>query len=188
MRTLNIIFDIDGTLANISHRLPHVLKKNKDHDTFYSLVKHDTPIKNTVDLAKELKKEGHNIIFVSGRRESSRKDTEKWLKKYVFRAPVYLRKTGDERKDFIVKKEILDELDRRGFYPDVVFEDRPTVIQMWKEEGIPVIDVGTWNEGDPDARRVLPKRVLRKQLKRIMAIEKDVEDIMAILEAEGETW
>lgn len=31
-----IIFDIDGTLANLDHRLRHILKEPKDWDAFYS--------------------------------------------------------------------------------------------------------------------------------------------------------
>ena len=31
---MDVIFDIDGTLVNIEHRLPHIMKKPKDWDTF----------------------------------------------------------------------------------------------------------------------------------------------------------
>ena len=39
-----IIFDIDGTLANLDHRLRHILNEPKDWDSFYRDIDKDQPI------------------------------------------------------------------------------------------------------------------------------------------------
>jgi hypothetical protein len=53
-----------------------------------------------------------------------------------------MRKADDFRGDDIVKREILDEMTRAwGRKPDMVFDDRPRVVRMWREAGIFVFNV-----------------------------------------------
>jgi hypothetical protein len=53
-----------------------------------------------------------------------------------------MRKADDFRGDDIVKREILDEIFADwGRKPDMVFDDRPRVVRMWREEGIFVFNV-----------------------------------------------
>jgi len=52
-----------------------------------------------------------------------------------------MRKKGDFRKDIIVKQEILDKYIKKENLK-IVVDDRPSVIMMWKSNGLNVIDVG----------------------------------------------
>ena len=45
------IFDIDGTIADLSHRLPHIQKTPKDWTAFFASVADDVPIEHTIKLA-----------------------------------------------------------------------------------------------------------------------------------------
>ena len=54
-----------------------------------------------------------------------------------------MRKDGDYRKDTIVKGEMYDQMLADGYEPTMVFDDRPSVLRMWREiDGLKVIDVG----------------------------------------------
>ena len=56
-----------------------------------------------------------------------------------------MRSTKDNRPDDIVKKELLDKMREEGYNPILVFDDRDSVVKMWRENGIPTFQV---NYGD----------------------------------------
>ena len=54
-----------------------------------------------------------------------------------------MRKEGDYRSDTIVKEEMYNQMLVDGYKPTMVFDDRPSVLRMWRELGsLTVIDVG----------------------------------------------
>lgn len=136
-----ILVDIDGTLADISHRRHHIEGKRKRWRKFFQAMNRDLPIAEVAAKVRRLSQD-HTIILVSGRPEDYRDLTEQWLKKY--RIPyreLYMRKTGDYRSDTVVKQEILDShLNKEDI--ELVLDDRPSVIRMWRENGLEVEDVG----------------------------------------------
>ena len=146
-RELNFIFDIDGTLADLTHRLHHILETDPpDYDAFYRDVYKDAPIKSVIQFAKDVRKSGHNIFFVSGRRGEVRRETELWLRKNVFRAPLYMRPLNNNESDVSIKRDILKHFRAKGVEIDVAVDDRPSIVGLWIEEEVPcVIDVGTWS-------------------------------------------
>jgi len=87
---MDIVFDIDGTLANASHRLHHITPDpniayeqpfRKDWDAFLSddAVAKDAPIEQTWRLLEAMLYEGHRVIFITGRPEAQREVTYNWL-------------------------------------------------------------------------------------------------------------
>ena len=53
-----------------------------------------------------------------------------------------MRADNDYRHDDIVKKELLDQIVVDfGKKPDIVFDDRPRVVKMWRAKGVFVADV-----------------------------------------------
>ena len=54
---------------------------------------------------------------------------------------LYMRAEQDYRADDIVKSEILDQIIADGFQPDMVFDDRNRVCDMWRERGIRCLQV-----------------------------------------------
>ena len=141
---VDIIFDIDGTIANLDHRLAYVRSQPKNWPAFARGIKDDLPIPQTMHLLTTLAKAGNTIILCSGRNEKSRQDTIDWCRKYdIWQhiADLYMRADGDYRSDDIVKEELLDEIISQGFDPHMVFDDRPQVGRMWRKRGIFVLDV-----------------------------------------------
>jgi hypothetical protein len=138
------LMDIDGTLADISHRLHYIQKDPKDWDGFFDACSGDAPIGHMIDLCRSLA-QFSPIVFVSGRSERCRADTKTWLDEYSLYGDLYMRKDGDHRPDYQVKKELLDRIRADGFEPRMVFEDRAQVVEMWRENGIPCAQVAEGN-------------------------------------------
>lgn len=140
-----VVFDIDGTLANIEHRLDYVLSKPKNWKAFDAGIPNDKVKLPVAEMFWALDAtEQHTIILASGRNERSRQATEDWLRKNSLGnyAQLYMRKADDFRSDDIVKQEILDQIIADyGKKPDMVFDDRPRVVRMWRDNGIFVFNV-----------------------------------------------
>lgn len=133
------IFDIDGTLAH-----------NDGHRSFYdySKVIDDQPHHHVVSVAKALDYDGHYIIIVTGRKAESRADTETWLDMHdIPYDTLFARGDEDGRPDAIVKYEILRDEIAPIYNVLGVFDDRPSVCEMWRNVGVPTFQVG-----DPEVR------------------------------------
>jgi hypothetical protein len=132
------IFDIDGTLANLEHRLHHIQGDNKDWDMFHGNVSLDAPISTVIGTCQMLS-EFCEIWFFTGRMSSCRDETEYWLERHVIPKPFSLemRPTGDYRKDTVVKQEMYDRMlteDQERLV--AVFDDRQGVVDMWRSNDV----------------------------------------------------
>ena len=139
-----VVFDIDGTLANIEHRLDYVRSKPKNWAAFDAGIPNDKVNEPVAAVFHQMVDAGHAVILASGRNERSRAATEQWFVANGLRGwqKLYMRKADDFRSDDIVKQEILDQIVRDfGKKPDMVFDDRPRVVRMWREAGIFVFNV-----------------------------------------------
>lgn len=140
-----IVFDLDGTLANIEHRLGYVRSKPKNWAAFDAGIPNDMvnlPVAEVYWSMADNK--SNSIIFASGRSDKTRSDTETWLRKHIGSEwqKLYMRKEGDYRSDDIVKNEIIDEIvEDYGCLPDMWFDDRPRVVKAVRARGIFVFDV-----------------------------------------------
>lgn len=143
-----VIVDIDGTVADIAHRRHFVDQKPKDWKSFFDAMIEDTPRPDVVEKVKKFKEEGYDIVFVSGRPDNYRILTELWLKKFVITGtyPLFMRRADDGRPDTEVKKDILNQYFKDKSLIHTVIDDRPSVIRMWRAEGLLVDDVGDGKE------------------------------------------
>ena len=142
---MDIIFDIDGTLLDISHRLHLIRKKPPDWKTFKdpNLARWDVPRLAIIKVAVALQKAGDQVLLCSGRTESERESTLRSLSRFFSPIPMLcMREDKDYRPDTEVKAEMLELLRNQGHFPVMAFDDRPSVIRMWKENGLTVADVG----------------------------------------------
>lgn len=140
------LFDIDGTVANLDHRMPYIARKPKDWRKFFASVDRDLPILHIVELARDLAEAGVPVIYVSGRSDECRADTLAWLSTHDLPAgPLYMRRAGDRRPDYIVKADLLDQILGDGFVPSMAFDDRDQVVAMWRHRGVPCAQVAPGN-------------------------------------------
>src|SRR5947207_2296468 len=118
-----VIFDIDGTLADVSRRVHHLNKKPKDWDAFFKGIPQDKAIQSMVRLCNILYEAGLQILLCSGRSEQYRPETVEWLtRQQVKYHELLLRRDHDRRSDAAVKREILSGIDRNKIL--FVVEDR----------------------------------------------------------------
>jgi len=145
------IFDLDGTLADATHRLHLIQNGRKDWDLFYEQCVHDKPIWGTIDTLTSLHESGATCLIWTGRGDKVLPQTRDWLyscipQNIVDRCRLRMRKDGDHREDVVVKQEWLDELDplaRRQIV--AAFEDRKRVVDMWRKNGIICYQVAEGN-------------------------------------------
>lgn len=133
-----IIVDVDGTLAiNDGHR---------GHYDF-SGVGRDKPNQPIINLVGGLWNWGElEVLVFSGRDDSCVTATGVWLVKHgVPYDKLYMRKTGDKRKDAVVKREMYEEHVRGKYNILYVIDDRNQVVEMWRSLGLTVLQVA---EGD----------------------------------------
>jgi hypothetical protein len=135
------IVDIDGTISDCEWRRHFAI--NKHWDAFFNAGEDDLPIEPMATLLHDLEIAGGNqFIYATGRPERVRDMTREWLDKYGFPDGVmYMRQDGDHRPDVIIKKEILDAITDRGIVPDIAFDDRNEVVQMWRDNGVMCLQV-----------------------------------------------
>jgi phosphoglycolate phosphatase-like HAD superfamily hydrolase len=141
------IFDIDGTLADCSQRLHFIQQEKPDWESFYKDCVNDKPILPVVELAHTLKDAYETLIFVTGRPEKYMEETVNWLcDKLDYNSVILMmRKDGDHRPDYIVKKEIYDEYIKPYYHIDGVFEDRKQCVDMWRSLGLTCYQVADGN-------------------------------------------
>jgi phosphoglycolate phosphatase-like HAD superfamily hydrolase len=141
-----VIFDIDGTLADHSHRLHYIENKKKDWDNFYEACDKDTPIQPTIDINLMFYQAGYEIILLTGRRESTRNKTIEWCHQHGIKFDMLLmRRNHDYRQDTIFKKESVEKHVKELDLIHSIFEDRKKVVNMWRDLGIQCYHV---TEGD----------------------------------------
>jgi len=137
-----VVFDIDGTLANIEHRRAFVATKPKNWRAFTAGIPNDTPHHDIIDLVHLFMDTGHNIILCSGRGEESREVTEQQMDKFaVTYHQLYMRPVKDHRPDDIIKVELLQQIRNDWGNPKYWFDDRQRVVNAIRAEGVRVLQV-----------------------------------------------
>ena len=151
MNKNTVIFDFDGTLADITARKKLATKPNGklDWDKFFDPfnIKLDVPNEPVVKLAQMFAENGFNIVIFSGRSDKTKFTTRSWLsnnrvpfQKLIMRDSKISNYTPDD----VLKKDMLDK------YADIndvflVVDDRNKVVDMWRSLGLTVFQVADGN-------------------------------------------
>lgn len=144
---LAVIFDVDGTLADVCGVRHYVTDdpKRKNFEKFHAGASFCPPHRWVVDEAQAFADAGIAVFVVTARREKWRYRTSTWLRKWgVPVTALLMRADHDDRKDFEVKTDILSTLRNAGCYVIHAFDDNPNVIALWESENIPVTVVPGW--------------------------------------------
>lgn len=146
-----VIFDMDGTLANV-HSIRHHLTRFdatkrrvvKHFDRFHAESVNVPPHSHVVNAAQVAHMLGHNVLIVTARKHMWRHHTAWWLAMHdVPSDALFMRANNDNRPDFDVKKDILSTI-RQAWNPIHAWDDNPSIIALWKQEGIPHTVVDGW--------------------------------------------
>lgn len=163
------VLDLDGVVADARWRLPLIgvdggdprdlqsrlaSTRKKDWDEFYARVGEDPVLETGRNLALSL---AHwcDVVYCSGRRESTRADTLEWLDRHgLLRAdppPVWaqpdgllLRRNDDHRQARVIKPEMLPPANfRNRSQMWVIVDDDPRVCEAFYQVGYRVLQA-TW--------------------------------------------
>ena len=126
-----ILVDVDGTLALFGDANPY--DRDFSKDTINEVV---------ADIVRHKWEHGFKVVIVSGRKEINKETTERWLLEHgVPFDKILMRKTEDNRKDDIIKKEIYDNEIKGKYNVEFVLDDRDRVVKMWRDQGLTVLQV-----------------------------------------------
>lgn len=135
-----VIFDVDGTLCDVQG-IRHYVREERNFDLFHRASLFCPPIPEVVALTHSLDPRVKRIV-VTARQNRYEDVTKMWLQKHNVRYDrLYMRAWDDTRKDYTVKREILAQIRSDGFVPVFAVDDNPQVIRLWKQEGIPVMEI-----------------------------------------------
>ena len=139
------IFDIDGTLADGSHRLHHIQKTPKDWEAYLLATPEDKVIEDVKEILNILLPID-DIILCSGRSEVVRTETENWLAKHsIDYHALFMRKARDHRPDYMIKEQIYWRDIEPNWTIKGVFDDRNQVVSMWRRLGLRCYQVAPGN-------------------------------------------
>jgi predicted kinase len=133
-----LICDLDGTLALIQGRNPYDASKCSS----------DVVNEAVAEVLVKFRHLGYKIIFLSGRNEKFRTETEKWLDDNLDMTfdGLFMRPENDTRKDSILKKEIYEREILGKYNVLFVMEDRARNCDMYRNDlGLTVFQVAEGN-------------------------------------------
>ena len=141
-----IVLDLDGTLANCSHRID--LAHAKEWDAFNDACPEDTLHEDVANAVGKILEWCVNLdlVICTGRSEKVRSQTVEWLAKHNLLPDVLLmRPDGDFSKDGELKVKLLsehfgslEEARRRVLF---ILDDRDSSIEGLRNAGFPVWQV-----------------------------------------------
>jgi len=145
-----VIFDLDGTICDCTHRLHLIQGENKDWEKFHDECINDEPIESMIDLLDTIVIDGCNkVVFCTTRPDTTKDVTIEWISRntamFGCEVNILMRKSGDHRPDHVIK---LENLENSGLTPEKVLfivEDRKQVVVALRDAGYKVLQCA---EGD----------------------------------------
>ena len=136
-----ILVDLDGTLCI-----------KGDRDIYDASLCHLDTLDETVNTIVELMwADDCDVIFMSGRGEEHRVQTEQWLHDNGWMKHLngvhgpFMRPEGDRRPDFKVKADLFEEHVRGRFNIKFALDDRDQIVDLWRGMGIKTLQVDFGN-------------------------------------------
>lgn len=141
------VFDIDGVVADVRHRLHHLHRHNWHR--FFAAADTDPLLAEGAALVADLAA-SHEIVWLTGRPEWLRPVTTSWLDRHDLPgAELHMRRDGDYRPARDYKLDVLGRLRSRGVA--ALVDDDPEVVTAAVESGYPAV-LADWVPRDADLR------------------------------------
>ena len=141
------VFDLDGVLADVRHRLHHVVSRPKRWNAFFAAAPHDPPLVEGLAAVAEAEEQGLVIVYLTGRPERCRDDTLTWLAAHGLpEGELFMRDDADRRPARLTKVAHLRRLARRMCVA-VLVDDDAAVVDAVRAAGFHVLHA-TWMNGE----------------------------------------
>ncbi|WP_093079416.1 LNS2 domain-containing protein [Pseudonocardia oroxyli] len=136
------VFDIDGVLADVTHRLHHLRARPQRWERFFAAADVDPLLDEGAERLREAQAD-FDVVYLTGRPERNRRLTERWLAQHDLpTGPLYMREDDDYRPARMMKREVLRRLARTREVASVL-DDDPAVVRVLSDDGWPV-ELATW--------------------------------------------
>lgn len=127
------VIDIDGVLADVSHRIHHIEGRPKDWAAFFAGAVDDPVLAEGAAIARQAALDGLEVIYLTGRPERLRAQTVDWLRRWGLPdGPVVMRPDRDHRPARVFKVQALRDMNRNVTW---VLDDDPEVLEALSEAG-----------------------------------------------------
>ena len=137
-----VVFDVDGTLSDMTHRLHNLGRTPRGIDEFREKTKNDRPNRDIIWLSRLFYVMNMNVIICTARESYVRDFTIDWLiENNVEFDDIFMKADNDDRDDTVVKKEMLAKIREVWGEPLFWFDDRTKVAKAIREEGVRVLQV-----------------------------------------------
>ena len=137
-----VVFDLDGTLADDSHRIGLIQRDEPKWDKYFAQCGGDTPIISTILMTQLFARAGAEIVIMTGRSGQVKDLTVSWLNTYnVYFHDLFMRPEGDiTTPNKELKSAWVQELYTEDPYKHILcaFEDLKNLVDFWRHT------VGTW--------------------------------------------
>jgi phosphoglycolate phosphatase-like HAD superfamily hydrolase len=141
------VFDVDGVLADVRHRLHHLESTPKNWDAFFRAAVDDPPLAEGIALCLESAKDCE-VVYVTGRPEHCRRDTLDWFARHGLpEGRLSMRRGGDRRPARMAKPQLLRTLARSRVVA-VVVDDDEQVCDAYEQDGWRVLRA-RWMDSAP---------------------------------------
>jgi hypothetical protein len=131
------VFDIDGVVADVRHRLHFLDRRPKDWARFFAAADRDPALAQGVELALEYA-QTHVLVWLTGRPEYLRPVTVAWLARHGLPADLlFMRPAGDHRPARRYKADQLRSVGRESTV-DIMVDDDPEVVRELRKAGWPM--------------------------------------------------
>lgn len=135
-----VVVDLDGTLTSAAWREHHLAGPGrKDWPAFFAGMSRDAPVQPLVDLVNWTANHAA-VVLLTGRPDDHEPAIRRWLADHEVAYDLLLmRRGGDRRPDTDVKRERYRQQIAPRYDVRLAVDDRPHVIEMWREEGLYVL-------------------------------------------------
>lgn len=144
-----VLFDVDGTLCDVSPIRHHVRGgrgKYKDFVKFHAESVNCLPHESVVRAAQAAERDGLVVITVTARMAMWGRHTAMWMALHDIPSHImFMRRNGDHRPDTEVKQDILNRI-RCEFDVVHAWDDNPKIIALWEANGISTTTVEGWEQ------------------------------------------
>ncbi len=142
------VFDIDGVVADVRHRLHLLERRPKDWSAFFAAAAGDTSLDEGVDRVLAAIAD-HEIVWLTGRPNSLRAVTRDWLvQRGLPVTELIMRGHKDFRPAPVLKLAELTKLRDAGRQVELFVDDDVKVIAAAEKAGFPAV-LADWMTASP---------------------------------------
>lgn len=145
MKRTAVIFDVDGTLADVRGIRHYVVgTRRKNFEAFHAESVNVPAHSHVVNAAQVAHMLGHDVVVVTARKVKWARHTGMWLAlNNVPSAAMFMRRDDDSRADVEVKRDILGAI-KKSWDVVAAWDDNPKIVELWESEGIHCNVVEGW--------------------------------------------